>query len=90
MNVWIVRVGMPHRLVNVFVRVRLAGFLAWRMLMPMVLVVMMRVLVIHRRVHMSVLMMLRQMQPGTDSHEHPGQQQGGSHRRAQCDCKRCA
>ena len=58
--------------------------------MPMVLVVDMRMFVFHRHVRMEVLVVLGQVQPYADSHQHASHEKGHGERRSQYYGKRSA
>lgn len=69
MHVRDVRVTMLQRLVPMSVGVRLAGWIVRCVVVLMVLVVHMRVRMLHRLVHMLMLVTLGKMQPDADGHE---------------------
>jgi hypothetical protein len=68
MKVRVVRVGMLERLVAVPVAVRLAGWIIWAVLMPVVRVVNVPVRVLHRPVAVPVLVTLGEVQPDANGH----------------------
>ena len=63
---------VPDWLVPVPMRMRLAQWIVRPVLMMMVVVVTMPVLVFHGLVNVRMLMPFGQMQPETESHQHPG------------------
>ena len=83
MNIWIVRVRVFERLVNVGVRVWFLPIPLGPMLMLMMFIMEVRVCVFHADVAMQVLMVLGQMQPHSCNHEQPGHHQRDSQRRSE-------
>ena len=69
MDVGIVRVGMRQRRVLMAVGVRLARRIAWRVFVPVVLVVIVEVLVLHRFVNVPMFVAFGSVQPNADEHE---------------------
>lgn len=80
MHVRDVRVPMFQSLVPMDVRVGLARWIVRRMFVLMVRVVDVRVRMLHRLVHMVMIVMLREMQPYADCHQQAGCKQLGGHR----------
>lgn len=74
-QVGIVRVAVDEPRVPVPVRVRLARRIVGAVRVPVVLVMHVRVLVLHRLVHMLVLVPLGEMEPDAEAHEPAGGEQ---------------
>jgi hypothetical protein len=72
MQIGVMRMLVPDRLVPVPMRMRLARGIVRPVLMMMMVVVAMAVLVFHALVNVLMLMPFGQMQPETESHQHPG------------------
>ena len=63
MDVWIVIVCVHHRLMAVWMRVRLARWIVWRMRVPMVFIMHVQMLVLHLLVPVFVFVTLGNVQP---------------------------
>ena len=69
-QVWIVRMLVGHRLMPMWMAVRLARWIAWLMLVLMMLVMNMAMNVLHRLMGMDMGVTLGEMWPCPHRHEH--------------------
>src|SRR5437764_14198732 len=79
-DVRVVRVAVPQRLVAVRVAVRLAGRVVGAVFVPVVFVVDVPVVVFQRLVLVFVLVPLGQVQPHPETHQAGGQDEGDRNR----------
>ena len=79
MGIGVVRVGVPHRRVVVWVRVRLARRVVGAVRVLVVFVVNMRVVVVHFFMRVFVVMRFGQVQPDAQAHQRARRREGPRH-----------